>query len=299
MNRTIIKYLWLSLGFAFLISLNTYAIRRGPPRPRVVDVHVDPANLDHIFVALFIQDSNDFLVELPLFPAVESHDGGKTFAMAQQRDIPETFIENTLTGSIRYALLSNWRHELWRSDDAGITWKETDLGKFLRNIQLKNSSLWEKRRESNYFSLLPRLRWWKRIFKCVVIIYLLVTSVLIFRRSRFLCIVSLVKSIVVCYMLYIAFTLIHAYNCRIVSLVGLNESIIGCMAGNILRNPSIFVSVLLVLLLFLPNSFTLLRAYLNKNLTKADRIISVWQLGAILLWLFFSLAITLILLMGL
>ena len=83
MNRTIIKYLWLSLGFAFLISLNTYAIRVPLPCPKAVDVRIDPANLDHIFVSLFIQNSNDFLVELPLLPAAESRDGGKTFTMVQ------------------------------------------------------------------------------------------------------------------------------------------------------------------------------------------------------------------------
>ncbi len=153
-----------------VLANSAYALRLAPERPQVVGIRVDPGNPLHVFALLELRNPTRFHVQLPAKPVAESQDGGSSFALAERDIIPPSFVDLTLTGSVRYVLTPSTEQDnvqvLWRSDDGGLTWNEPQLRNYIQHLENASATraeallharvLWRRTAARTSFSRTPQ-----------------------------------------------------------------------------------------------------------------------------------------------
>ena len=280
MKRKILLLLLLFSSFSFAL--------KSPPRFISIDeLLVNKTNVNHLVALLNSKDCSNYLIKIPFPPAAESFDCGKHFSLIKAPIFKNDFSRSALTGNVRYALIQIYfQDSVWRSDDSGSTWKETNLTIFL-------GKLYQKNRERRFQKLRIEKQtadWnkWTYIFFFISGIYLLTTSIIIFLRSKFLCVISFLKTGILLFILLVAFMLTDCYNHYIFERGMMIGPVVGDICGTIVKTPILFLGNLLVLLLLMPNSLILLQVYSKKNFGKFIKIIEIFQLATIFMWLFIS-----------
>ena len=283
------------LLLALILANSAYALRRAPERPQVVGIRVDPANPLHVFAVLELRNPTRFHVQLPARPVAESQDGGSIFYLAERNIIPPSFVDLALTGCVRYVLTPSTERTtvqvLWRSDDGGLTWNETQLRDYIQHLENESAARAEALLHAQVLWRLSQTRWREYLFFAIIGVYLVLTSALLFRRDWFGAASALSRTALVCLLLYFGLTMVEQYQCWMegsnASLPAVCETVLA-----ITGQPFVYMAFLAVVLLFLPNAMELGAVYCGRRVRQMPRVLAIWQLGAVILWSLIAFAVS-------
>ena len=176
-----------------LFSSFSFALKSHPQFISIDELLVNKTNVNHLVALLDSKDCSNYLIKIPFPPVAESFDGGKHFSLSKAPIFKNDFSSSALTGNVRYALIQiYYQDSVWRSDDSGSTWKKTNLTIFL-------GKLYQRNREKRFQKLRiekQTVDWnkWTYIFFFISGFYLLTTYIIIFLHSKFLCVISFLKT---------------------------------------------------------------------------------------------------------